>query len=124
MRAQLLQAESQLKRANVDLQDGEIRAPYPGVVSAKHTEVGAYLNVGSPVVTLINDLDIEIEADIPGNRLGGLAKGTTLRLTLEDGSERLKDKINSLLHRMAGEKSLGRVVPPASAFLAQPDQMF
>ena len=86
MRAQLLQAESQLKRADVDLQDGEILAPYPGVVSAKHTEVGAYLNVGSPVVTLINDRDIEIEVDIPSNRLGGLASGTSLRLTLDDGS--------------------------------------
>ena len=87
MQAQLLQAETQLKRADVDLHDSEILAPYPGVVSAKHTEVGAYLNVGSPVVTLINDRDIEIEADIPGNRLGGLASGTALRVTLDDGSQ-------------------------------------
>jgi RND family efflux transporter MFP subunit len=86
-RAQLSQAETQLKRANIDLQDGEIRAPYPGVVSAKHTEVGAYLSVGSPVVTLINDLNIVVEADIPGNRLGGLTPGTSVRLTLDDGSE-------------------------------------
>lgn len=86
-RAQLAQAEAQFKRANVDLQDGEIRAPYPGVVSAKHTEVGAYLNIGSPVVTLINDLDIEIEADVPGNRLGGLTPGTSVRVTLDDRSE-------------------------------------
>lgn len=86
-RAQLSQAQTQLKRATIDLQDGEIRAPYPGVVSAKHTEVGAYLNIGSPVVTLINDLDIEVEADVPGNRLGGLTPGTTVRLTLDDRSE-------------------------------------
>jgi RND family efflux transporter MFP subunit len=86
-RAQLAQAETQLKRADIDLKDGEVRAPYPGVVSAKHTEVGAYLNTGSPVVTLINDLDIEVEADIPGNRLGGLKPGTPIRLTLDDRSE-------------------------------------
>ncbi|NNE84772.1 MAG: efflux RND transporter periplasmic adaptor subunit [Alphaproteobacteria bacterium] len=86
-RAQLAQAEAQLKSANIDVQDGEIRAPYPGVVSAKHTEVGAYLNIGSPVVTLINDLDIEIEADVPGNRLGGLTPGTSIRVTLDDRSE-------------------------------------
>lgn len=86
-RAQLSQAETQLKRANIDLRDGEVRAPYPGVVSAKHTEVGAYLNIGSPVVTLINDLDIEVEADIPGTRLGGLTPGTSIRLTLDDRSE-------------------------------------
>jgi len=87
IKAQLAQAEAQLKRANIDLKDGEVRAPYPGVVSAKHTEVGAYLNTGSPVVTLINDLDIEVEADIPGNRLGGLTPGAAVRLTLDDRSE-------------------------------------
>lgn len=87
IKAQLSQAEAQLKRANIDLKDGEVRAPYPGVVSAKHTEVGAYLNTGSPVVTLINDLDIEVEADIPGNRLGGLTPGASVRLTLDDRSE-------------------------------------
>ena len=86
-KAELAQAEAQLKRANIDLQDSEILAPYPGVVSEKHAEVGAYLNIGSPVVTLINDLDIEIEADIPGNRLGGLASGTSVRVTLDDRSE-------------------------------------
>ena len=85
--AQLAQAETQLKRADIDLKDGEVRAPYPGVVSAKHTEVGAYLNTGSPVVTLINDLNLEVEADVPGNRLGGLSPGTLLRLTLDDRSE-------------------------------------
>lgn len=86
-RALLLQAEAQLKRADIDLKDGEVRAPYPGVVSAKHTEVGAYLNIGSPVVTLINDLDIEVEADVPGTRLGGLTPGISVRLTLDDRSE-------------------------------------
>ncbi len=86
-RAELAQAETQLKGADVDLHDSEVRAPYPGVVSVKHTEVGAYLNIGSPVVTLINDRDIEIEADIPGNRLAGLARGTSIRVTLDDRSE-------------------------------------
>jgi len=85
--AQLAQAETQLKRADIDLKDSKVRAPYPGVVSAKHAEVGAYVNVGSPVVTLINDRDIEVEADIPGNRLGGLRPGTPVRLTLDDRSE-------------------------------------
>lgn len=86
-RAQLAQAETQLKRAEIDLADSQIRAPYQGVVSAKHTEVGAYLNIGSPVVTLINDLNIEVEADVSGNRLAGLITGTLLRLTLDDRSE-------------------------------------
>ena len=85
--AQLTQARIQLKQANIDLQYGKIRAPYPGVVSSKHTEVGAYLNIGSPVVRLINDLDIMIDSDISGSLLEGLQIGTSIRLVLDDKTE-------------------------------------
>ena len=64
--------------------DAEIRAPFPGVVSATHTEVGAYLSVGTAVVTLINDIDLDIEADVPTSRLSGLAAGSIVGVRLGD----------------------------------------
>ena len=85
-RAQLAQAETQFKRAERDLQDAEIRAPFPGVISATHTEVGAYLSVGNPVVTLINDLNLDIEADVPTSRLPGLSPGLVIAVRLDDGT--------------------------------------
>ncbi|MEP4379077.1 MAG: efflux RND transporter periplasmic adaptor subunit [Alphaproteobacteria bacterium] len=85
-RAQLVQAEAQLRRAERDLEDAEIRAPFPGVVSATHTEVGAYLTVGNPVVTLINDLNLDIEADVPTGRLAALAPGLSVGVRLDDGA--------------------------------------
>ncbi|MHA1570368.1 MAG: efflux RND transporter periplasmic adaptor subunit [Alphaproteobacteria bacterium] len=84
--AQLRQMLAQLERARIDLRDAEIRAPFAGVVSEKHTEVGAYLAVGSPVVTLLNDDDLEIEAAVPTDRLGGLANGAVVQVTLDDGT--------------------------------------
>jgi len=86
-RAQLVQAETQFKRAERDLMDAEIRAPFPGVVSATHTEVGAYLSVGNPVVTIINDIDLDVEADVPTNRLAGLTNGSTVGIRLDDGTK-------------------------------------
>lgn len=85
-RAQLVQAETQFKQAERDLSDAEIRAPFPGVVSATHTEVGAYLSVGTAVVTLINDIDLDIEADVPTSRLSGLTAGSTVGVRLDDGT--------------------------------------
>ena len=82
-RAQLVQAETQLLRAERDLADAEIRAPFPGVVSETHTEVGAYLSVGNPVVTLINDTNLDIEADVPTNRLAGLTPGTAVSVRID-----------------------------------------
>lgn len=85
-RAQLREAEAQLDRADIDLRDAEIRAPFPGVVSEKHTDVGTYLSVGSGVVTVINDRDIEVEAEVPSDRIGGIKIGTRVVARLDDGS--------------------------------------
>lgn len=84
--AELAQAVEQLNRANIDLRDAVVRAPYAGVVTAKSTEVGAYVGVGSPVVTLVNQDTLEIEAQVPTNRLGGLQPGAELQIALDDGT--------------------------------------
>ena len=86
-RAQLKAAEAQLKVAAFELRDAEIRAPFDGIVSAKHTEVGAYVSAASPVVTLINDRVVDIEVPVPANRVGGLQPGARVTARLEDGNE-------------------------------------
>lgn len=84
-RAGLQRARANLALAADDLAQSEIRAPYDGVVTLRHTEVGAYLDVGDAVVTLVNDRDIEVEADVPFNRLAGLAPGVEVPFWLDDG---------------------------------------
>lgn len=86
-RSQLKEAQAELNRAAIDLYNGRIRAPYDGVVSEKHTEIGAYVNVGARVVTLISDTDIEVEAEVPSDRIGGLLPGSIVRFKLDDGSD-------------------------------------
>lgn len=87
VRAQLKAAQALLRVAAVELRDTEIRAPYAGVVSIKHTEVGAYVSASSPVVTLINDRLVDIEAPVPVARLGGLTPGVRVSAQLEDGTK-------------------------------------
>ncbi len=84
--AELSQAQTQLVRAQLDLEDSQVRAPFAGVVSEKHTDVGAYVNVGSPVVSVINDEDLEIEADVPASRIGGLEPGTVIAVSINGGT--------------------------------------
>lgn len=82
--AELRQARANLKLAEINLGNATIRAPYPGVVTRRHTVEGAFLSVGAAVVTLVNDEDMEIEADVPSTRLGGLPTGAVIGLTMED----------------------------------------
>jgi RND family efflux transporter MFP subunit len=75
-------AEASLKLAQIELNYAVIRAPFPGVVTVKHTEVGAYVRAGDGIVTLVNDQGLEIEADVPASRVGGLTTGRKVRFTL------------------------------------------
>ncbi|MDJ0683595.1 MAG: efflux RND transporter periplasmic adaptor subunit [Alphaproteobacteria bacterium] len=77
-------AASEVRMADIDVRFSTVRAPFDGVVVARHTERGAFLNIGEPVVTLINDNDLEIEADVPATRLSGLAQGREIEARLSD----------------------------------------
>ena len=84
--AAVARANANLRLASIELTHTSIRAPYDGVVAERHTIEGAYLNAGNAVVTLINDRDLEIEADIPSIRMGGVEVGRVVSVVLEDGS--------------------------------------
>lgn len=82
--AKVKQARAELRMAEIDLRSAVIRAPFPGVVSQRHANVGTYVNVGEKVVTLINDAALEVEAEIPSSRLAGLIDGTVIEVEFED----------------------------------------
>lgn len=84
--ARIGQYQANLRMKARDLEDAVIRAPFGGVVDNRQVSPGAYIRVGDPVVTLIDDRQLEVEAEVPTDRLGGLALGTEVALTLDDGS--------------------------------------
>ncbi len=81
-RAALQSATAEKKLAEIDLYNADIRAPFAGVISERHTEAGAFLGIGAKVVTLIDDRNMEIEADVPSGRIAGLAPGTPVAFRL------------------------------------------
>lgn len=89
-------AKAQLDLAEIALADATITAPYDGVVTVKHVSVGSYVRLGDPVVTMLNHLELEIEADVPANRTGGLAPGTLVEGTLQDGT-RLRAMVRAVV---------------------------
>ena len=71
-RARLVRAEMAASYRRADIEDAVLRAPYPGVVVRKLASAGAYVRVGDPVVELVNNQDVEIEADVPTELMAGL----------------------------------------------------
>ena len=85
-----------LQRKTLDVNYAGVRAPYDGVVVRRHTEAGAYVNKGDPLVRLVGDRLLEVEADVPYRRLTGLPVGRLVDITLDDGS-RHKAKVRAIL---------------------------
>lgn len=96
-RAQLEEAKALLRQAELDLADARIRAPFPGVVTEKHTETGSYLSPGAPVVSLVNDTETEVEADVPADRLGALAPGVEIGMRLDDDGSRHRASVRAVI---------------------------
>ena len=93
-RAEASQAESaiaaaaaDLTLAEINLYNARVRAPYPGVVTERLTEAGAYVQVGAPVIRMVGDRTLEIEAEVPFQHLAGIEPGIEMRLWLDDGTE-------------------------------------
>ncbi len=84
--AQLKSAEAELQLAEIALRDTVVLAPYDGTITQRHSEAGAYVQVGAPLVTMLDHNNLEIEADVPANRVPGLEPGLVLDATITDGS--------------------------------------
>ncbi|MBH88835.1 MAG: hypothetical protein CMF71_01210 [Magnetovibrio sp.] len=85
--ASLIRSEANQKLAAINLYNAKITAPFSGVVTKTHTDVGAYVNVGSPVIHLIDDRSLEIEVNVPANRISGLNPGANISFRLETESD-------------------------------------
>lgn len=84
--ARLARAEANWARSLIDLEDAQIRAPFSGVVGDRSAHVGEYLRVGDPVMMVINESGLEVEALVPLDRLAGIHPGAELTVVLDDGT--------------------------------------
>jgi RND family efflux transporter MFP subunit len=95
-RANVAIKRSNLERKQIDVEYTAVRAPYAGVVMRRYTEVGAYVKKGDPVVRVIGDQSLEVEAFIPTKRLNGLSIGRKVEFKLDDGT-RHHARVRSIL---------------------------
>ncbi|MCU0619227.1 MAG: efflux RND transporter periplasmic adaptor subunit [Gemmatimonadaceae bacterium] len=96
-RAQLDAAEAALARAegavrSADAMRGElaatrsygsVRAPFAGIVAARHADPGAFAAPGAPLVTLLDDRALRLVATLAPGQTAGLRAGQRVRATVE-----------------------------------------
>jgi RND family efflux transporter MFP subunit len=67
----VIRAEAQLREVQYEINESQIRAPFPGMVTERFVQRGEYVQVGAATVRLVNTEDIEARVmaalDLAGN---------------------------------------------------------
>lgn len=84
---QLESARSQLATIQVDIDKTSVRAPFSGVLEKRPVELGDYLGVGDPVVTLVELAPFIVVADVSEQEIGKIALGDSASARLITGEE-------------------------------------
>ena len=84
-------AGSELKAANADLALAEaneaqcvVRAPFAGRVSAVQAHAWQFMQVGAPMIEILDDADLEIEMIVPSNWLRWLAPHQRFQVRVDE----------------------------------------
>jgi RND family efflux transporter MFP subunit len=79
--------EAQRRELMVRIDRTEVRTPAAGIVSRKSAKLGAVASgAGEPLFRIIENGEIELEAEAPEARLGALAAGQKAQITVADGA--------------------------------------
>lgn len=74
------QAEAQLQQLSNQLQYCILKADFAGTISAIRLEAGQFVAAGTPVMTLVQDGEREVEISVPENRVDYLSKATSIKV--------------------------------------------
>jgi RND family efflux transporter MFP subunit len=87
-------AQANLNKAKETLDYTIIKAPYSGVVTDRHVEVGETINPGEPLFSGMSLQNLRAVGEIPQRLLQALREKPEFIITLNDGSQLFSDQIN------------------------------
>ncbi len=83
--ASLERARTELKRAEIDIENMSIRAPFAGQLQDRSVEIGDYVRAGDPVATVVDNLTLIVEGSVPEQSAFALRAGIEAMATLVNG---------------------------------------
>ena len=104
--------KAKMDKAELDLSYTKIYAPQDGTVSGKRAEVGAYVQTGSPLFSIVPN-EVWIVANFKENQVGQMKKDMPVEIKIDAYPNKVfKGKIDSI-QRASGAKS--SLFPPENA---------
>ena len=95
---ELLSSEADMERLEYEIKQKKVVAPFSGFVSAEHTQVGEWINVGGPVVDLVDLGQIQVSVDVPERYAVMIAPQGEVKVMIKSISNELRaGRTNAML---------------------------
>ncbi len=83
LEARLAAARAGLEAVDASLALSEIRAPYAGIITARHADEGTVLSPSQPILQLIEDGALEVHVGLPPEAASALEPGARVTIEIE-----------------------------------------
>jgi RND family efflux transporter MFP subunit len=118
LQSELLRTEADIEVLKDDIRNKTVVAPFAGFVAEEHTQVGEWIDVGGPVVTLLDMGHVRIMVDVPERYAIQLSQDSPVRVVVTSlGDETFSGKISAVLP----EGDMNARTFPVRIELANPD---
>ena len=78
---------AQITLLDIRIADGEVFAPFDGIVTARHAEVGQWIRPGDPLVHLVSSGPLEAWLNLPERFIGQMPAAQNLDIRLESSGQ-------------------------------------
>jgi membrane fusion protein (multidrug efflux system) len=104
-RANWAQADSELKLAEVALENTSLRAPFDGIVVQKLAEVGNLLESGQTAVVVADEAHAWVAANIEETSVADVKIGQVVSISIDEGGS-LRGHVSEVRHAVASQFAL------------------
>jgi RND family efflux transporter MFP subunit len=95
---ELLRSEADMEHLEYEIKQTKVVAPFSGFVSTEHTQVGQWIEVGGPVVDLIDLGQIQVSVDVPERYAVMIAPQEEVKVMVKSISNEMRaGRINAIL---------------------------
>lgn len=95
--AQVEQAQAQVEQVSANLQYGTITAPFDGVVTRKHTEVGAMAGTGQPLVTMESSDRLRFSIQVPESLMTQIRPGQSVSIHIDALNRQVSGTVSQII---------------------------
>ena len=101
-----IQLQATIAQYRLDLERATVRAPYPGVTTAKHAELGQWLPLGGTAFELASNEDTVVWVEVPERFYAGLRVGDPVHVTFDALPDRLAGNILAVIPRASETRTI------------------